>query len=476
MVASAVLGAATGTGLALLVAMTLVLYRYYASRRYGKDWGDVERFGVPQGWNVNRGVGRRRAAANNGQQQGLAVTTQKIFNVAKEETTVQPSSPSLQSVAPALEVTGGLQATLCRTTSVSSHASVDSNTSRQSTLMGRTLSPECRSSTEALANVHRTRPLSPLLMPQDSTTSIVTTCCSGRDVPSSPLPLGTLQPALYTRPEGPVVVRSENRVGRLHITTKYDFDRSDLHVHLIESEGIVGGEFSEPYIRLNLDPPVDNRVRQTGTKSESSPLLDQHYKFPVSHDELPCHSLVIQVFDYDRYSRNDIIGQLRIDLAEIDTTSTVEIWGDISKIRKPPEELQEVLVSLNYLPSAERLTVVILKAKNLSLPEHRDTIDPFVKVYLLASGKRVKKRKTACRKSCINPVWNEAITFNICSSNLMNSSVEICVLDQGSDLIGGPYLIGSLIIGPEQQGISSSHWSEMLASPRKSVAMWHTLR
>uniref|UniRef100_T1HHY9 Uncharacterized protein n=1 Tax=Rhodnius prolixus TaxID=13249 RepID=T1HHY9_RHOPR len=155
MVASAVLGAATGTGLALLVAMTLVLYRYYASRRclmsrqshaaqfripnhlkedlwssfrhdfshietqkelyalygaensgrfikaktigmgrphcknaeqtaawyrhrYGKDWGDVERFGVPQGWNVNRGVGRRRAAANNGQQQGLAVTTQKV--------------------------------------------------------------------------------------------------------------------------------------------------------------------------------------------------------------------------------------------------------------------------------------------------------------------------------------------------------------------------------------------------------------
>lgn len=41
-----------------------------------------------------------------------------------------------------------------------------------------------------------------------------------------------------------------------------------------------------------------------------------------------------QVFDYDRYSRNDIIGELRIDLAEIELTSNVEIWGDISRTKK----------------------------------------------------------------------------------------------------------------------------------------------
>lgn len=38
MTSSAVLGAATGTGLALLVAMTIVVYRYYSSRRWGKEW------------------------------------------------------------------------------------------------------------------------------------------------------------------------------------------------------------------------------------------------------------------------------------------------------------------------------------------------------------------------------------------------------------------------------------------------------
>lgn len=44
MVGSAVLGAATGTGLALVVAMTIVVYRYYAYKRYGKEWSDLERF------------------------------------------------------------------------------------------------------------------------------------------------------------------------------------------------------------------------------------------------------------------------------------------------------------------------------------------------------------------------------------------------------------------------------------------------
>ena len=47
MVSSAVLGAAAGPGLALVVALTLVIYRYYNHRRKGKDWGDLERFDSP---------------------------------------------------------------------------------------------------------------------------------------------------------------------------------------------------------------------------------------------------------------------------------------------------------------------------------------------------------------------------------------------------------------------------------------------
>ena len=42
--------------------------------------------------------------------------------------------------------------------------------------------------------------------------------------------------------------------------------------------------------------------------------------------------------------------------------------------KQPDEERPQLLVSLGYLPSAERLTVVVLKAKNLTVPANKDTI------------------------------------------------------------------------------------------------------
>jgi hypothetical protein len=40
----------------------------------------------------------------------------------------------------------------------------------------------------------------------------------------------------------------------------------------------------------------------------------------------------------------------------------------------------ELMFSLSYLPTAERLTVVIVKARNLKFPQNRESGDPFVKV------------------------------------------------------------------------------------------------
>lgn len=47
MVASAVLGAAAGTGMALFVAMTIVVYRYYTYKRKAKEWGSLDRMAFP---------------------------------------------------------------------------------------------------------------------------------------------------------------------------------------------------------------------------------------------------------------------------------------------------------------------------------------------------------------------------------------------------------------------------------------------
>lgn len=81
------------------------------------------------------------------------------------------------------------------------------------------------------------------------------------------------------------------------------------------------------------------------------------------------------MLDYDRYSHNDVIGELRIQIDDLDLSKSIEIWGDVIRTKKPKEDRPELLISLNYLPQAERLTVVIMKAKNLET-----TSDPSVKV------------------------------------------------------------------------------------------------
>ncbi|CAD1472592.1 unnamed protein product, partial [Heterotrigona itama] len=308
----------------------------------------------------------------------------------------------------------------------------------------------------------------------------------------------SLSPLLI--PPSRISARNGKSLGRLHLRFKYDFDRSDLHVHLIEAHDLAGsdqGGFNDPYVKLTLSPEVDSRKRQTQIyRNETNPFFDQQFKFPVSNDELQDRTLVLQaintniiavvyVLDYDRFSRNDIVGSVKVPLniLRLDSpTSTEEVWGEIERERKPPEQIQEVLLSLSYLPSAERLTVQILKARNLFPPQDKETLDSFVKVNLLCGEKRVKKKKTAVRKATTSPVWNEAMSFNVPANYLASSAIEVCVMDSSNEFIGGNVIVGSCIVGPATgviRGAEGSqgreHWLHMTQSPRKTIDMWHTL-
>lgn len=75
-------------------------------------------------------------------------------------------------------------------------------------------------------------------------------------------------------------------------------------IELIAAHDLAGsdqGGFNDPYVRLSLLPEVDNRSRQTPVhRNDPNPFFDQHFKFPVSHDDLSEKTLLLQVYDYDR--------------------------------------------------------------------------------------------------------------------------------------------------------------------------------
>lgn len=353
----------------------------------------------------------------------------------------------------------------------------------------------------------RPRSLSPLLSPAPHAQD-----------PASPI--GSIQPDLYRKKEAVFFQSREAsassasataavpaHAGRLHFRLKYDFDKSDLVVHVIEAMelggagpqrqldhvGSSGAGFGEPCVRVVLLPEVDSKQRQALMRRRSTdPLFDETFKFPVSFDDLPARTLLFQVFDYDRLSRNDVTGEVRVQLADVDVTTETEVWCDIERTEKAQRDWPELLLSLSYLPSAGRLTVVILKAANLVPESDKDKPDTYVKVTLCCGDRKAKKRKTSVKKASAQPAWNEALSFDVTEEQLSRAQLLVNVWRHGCSgastatslgafqLVSGgassSASLGSFQLGPATTDAGAQHWRDMLANPRRAVARWHALQ
>ncbi|XP_052807777.1 synaptotagmin-10-like isoform X2 [Mya arenaria] len=293
---------------------------------------------------------------------------------------------------------------------------------------------------------------------------------------------GAIRPDLYPRKDAVLQQSSLDRCyGRLHIRLKYDFRTSDLVAHLIEAQDLPPSERVEadvsagdPYIRVSLEPTVDERVRQSSVKRKTAnPFYNEYFKFPTTYDDIKESTLVFSVFDYDKFSRHKHVGEVRVDLSRVETSNSVEMWCDVQKQQPEVAEIGEILLSLSYLPTAERLTVVVMKAKELRVPTTTTSSDPFVRITLVVEGKKVKRKKTSVKKGTHNPVWNEALSFNIPAELLPKIVLECHVVH--NDLIGHGEFVGSCAIGPARPGGEGKHWNDMMQNQRKSMAMWHPL-
>merc|ERR1711936_1268368 len=91
----------------------------------------------------------------------------------------------------------------------------------------------------------------------------------------------------------------------------------------------------------------------------------------------------------------------------------------------------ELLVSLCYQPAAGRVTVVVLKARNLPKMDITGMSDPYVKIYLLHKDQRISKKKTHVKKRTLNPVFNESFVFALprTENGLADVQLEFALLD-----------------------------------------------
>ncbi|GIY11432.1 synaptotagmin-9 [Caerostris extrusa] len=223
-------------------------------------------------------------------------------------------------------------------------------------------------------------------------------------------------------------------------------------------------------------------------------MFNETFVFGVPYEQLRSRTIQFSVYDFDRFSRHDLIGQVLVrglpDLCDIshDVEYTMDILGVpqvvILYVNTMPVvavvisgkkvDLGEVMLSLCYLPTAGRLTVTIIKSRNLKVMDITGSSDPYVKVSLMCQGKRVKKKKTSVKKSTLNPVYNEALVFDVPAENIEDVTLVVKVIDY--DRVGANEVMGCFAIGSSCIGLGRDHWIEMLDNPGNLLPEWYTLQ
>lgn len=274
------------------------------------------------------------------------------------------------------------------------------------------------------------------------------------------------------------------KIGRLHFTLDYSFQDNSLTVGVVEAQDVPAKDFSgtsDPYARVMLLPDKKKKFDTKVHRKTLNPVFKETFVFKnIPYSEITNRTLCIELYDFDRFSRHDIIGEAKLPLIDVDLATNIDEWRALippssagGLLGPSTTELGQICFSLRYVPAAGKLQVVILEAKNLKSADVSGYSDPYVKIALIQEGRKLKKKKTTVKKRTLNPYYNENFTFQVAFENIEQTSLIISVLDY--DRVGRSEVIGKCVVGELSTGPDKQHWIDMLASPRRAVAQWHTL-
>ncbi|KAJ8383820.1 hypothetical protein AAFF_G00213900 [Aldrovandia affinis] len=272
--------------------------------------------------------------------------------------------------------------------------------------------------------------------------------------------------------------KEEEKLGKLQYSLDYDFQDNKLTVGILQAADLISmdtGGTSDPYVKVFILPDKKKKFDTKVHKKTLNPVFNESFVFKIPYQELGGKCLVMSVYDFDRFSKHDIIGEVKLQMNQIDLGQPIEEWRDLESVEKEePEKLGDICISLRYVPTAGKLTICILEAKNLKKMDVGGLSDPYVKIHLLQNGKRLKKKKTTVKKNTLNPYYNESFSFEIPLEQMQKIQAVVTVLDY--DKIGKNDAIGKIFVGSKASGTELRHWSDMLANPRRPIAQWHPLK
>ncbi|XP_012528918.2 uncharacterized protein LOC105832480 [Monomorium pharaonis] len=252
----------------------------------------------------------------------------------------------------------------------------------------------------------------------------------------------------------------------------------DLAVSVLEARDLVtadGSPAQDTFVRVCLLPDRETHVQTRIYRRCPSPSYQEKFLF-FPEGGPAGRTLLVEVFSDESNIGGTaiLIGEASLKLGPT-VRPPATTWLPLSGPALPTPYLGELMFSLSYLPTAERLTLVVVKARNLH-GANSSPGDFFVKVYLLQQGKKMHKKKTSVKKGEKSPIFNEAIIFSVPAHALQSIQLRLTVAELNGDQNTKAYSVGHIIVGSTSTGKALAHWRQMLTALRRPVAMWHPLR
>ncbi|XP_075945881.1 synaptotagmin-7 [Anarhichas minor] len=274
--------------------------------------------------------------------------------------------------------------------------------------------------------------------------------------------------------EGPI----SEKLGRIQFSIGYSFQNTTLTVKLLRGQELPAKDFSgtsDPFVKIYLLPDKKHKLETKVKRKNLNPNWNETFLFEgFPYEKVRERTLYLQVLDYDRFSRNDPIGEVSIPLNKVELGQIKTFWKELKPCSDGSGRRGDLLLSLCYNPTANTITVNIIKARNLKAMDIGGTSDPYVKVWLMHKDKRVEKKKTVTMKRCLNPIFNESFPFDVAAHVLRETTIIITVMDK--DRLSRNDVIGKIYLSWKSGPAEVKHWKDMLARPRTNVAQWHALK
>ncbi|KAK7488978.1 hypothetical protein BaRGS_00019782, partial [Batillaria attramentaria] len=182
--------------------------------------------------------------------------------------------------------------------------------------------------------------------------------------------LGSIKPELYKQASVDSLRSEHIPCGKLFFSLRYSQEDKALVVTISRAESLPAKDFSgtsDPYVKVYLMPDRKTKHQTKVHRKTLNPEFNETFTFPVAYDDMPQRVLQFSIYDFDRFSRHDLIGAVKIKdiLGEGSLAKETFFVRDIYTAQQEKADIGELMLSLCYLPTAGRLTLTVVKARGL---------------------------------------------------------------------------------------------------------------